>query len=236
MLTKCSASSSPVLSRSHSALELLASTSYSVARTPPARHPTVSFPSHSVSRYCDLVLRDGYSMWLLDTIDKILARMLDVGFQDFEVVWLLSAHTIAAADRVDDTIPRTPFDSTPGIFDTQFFIETQLRGQTFPGQGGVHGEVTSPLRGEMRLQSDHLLARDSRTACEWQSFTNDQEKFEETFPDVFNRLAVLGVDTNTLIDCSELIPQPPPLPANVRPHFPAGKTHADIEQAVSATP
>ena len=158
--------------------------------------------------------------------------MLDVGFQDFEVVWLLSAHTIGAADRVDDTIPRTPFDSTPGIFDTQFFIETQLRGQTFPGKPGIQGEVTSPLRGEMRLQSDHLLARDSRTACEWQSFTNDQEKFEETFPDVFNRLAVLGVDTSTLIDCSEVIPQPPPLPASSRPHFPAGKTHADIEQAV----
>ena len=160
--------------------------------------------------------------------------MLDVGFQDFEVVWLLSAHTIAAADRVDDTIPRTPFDSTPELFDTQFFIETQLRGLKFAGLNGIHGEVNSPLPGEMRLQSDHLLARDSRTACEWQSFTNDQEKFEETFPDVFNRLAVLGVDTNTLIDCSELIPQPPPLPASARPHFPAGKTHADIEQAVSA--
>ncbi|RPD57420.1 Mn peroxidase MNP5 [Lentinus tigrinus ALCF2SS1-7] len=179
---------------------------------------------------------DGLVPEPFDTIDDILARMLDVGFQDFEVVWLLSAHTIGAADRVDPTIPRTPFDSTPGIFDTQFFIETQLRGQTFPGQSGVHGEVTSPLRGEMRLQSDHLLARDSRTACEWQSFTNDQEKFEETFPDVFNRLAVLGVDTNTLIDCSEVIPQPPPLPASVRPHFPAGKTHADIEQACAETP
>ena len=176
-----------------------------------------------------------YTDWrdFTDTVDKILARMLDVGFQDFEVVWLLSAHTIAAADRVDDTIPRTPFDSTPELFDTQFFIETQLRGQTFPGVGGVQGEVTSPLRGEMRLQSDHLLARDSRTSCEWQSFTNDQGKFEETFPDVFNRLALTGVDASKLIDCSEVIPQPPPLPRTAKAHFPAGKTHNDVEQAVS---
>ncbi|TFK87404.1 class II peroxidase [Polyporus arcularius HHB13444] len=179
---------------------------------------------------------DGLVPEPFDTIDKILARLLDVGFQDFEVVWLLSAHTVAAADLVDPTIPRTPFDSTPEIFDTQFFIETQLRGQTFPGQGGVHGEVTSPLRGEMRLQSDHLLARDSRTACEWQSFTNDQEKFAETFPDVMGRLALLGVDESTLIDCSEVIPIAPPLPASSRPHFPAGKTHADIEQACAETP
>jgi hypothetical protein len=30
-------------------------------------------------------------------------------------------------------IPGTPFDSTPGIFDTQVFIEVQLRGTLFPG-------------------------------------------------------------------------------------------------------
>lgn len=52
-------------------------------------------------------------------------------------------------------IPGTPFDSTPGIFDTQFFIEVQLRGTLFPGTGGNQGEVESPLQGEMRLQSDH---------------------------------------------------------------------------------
>ncbi|RPD60617.1 peroxidase MNP1 [Lentinus tigrinus ALCF2SS1-7] len=179
---------------------------------------------------------DGLVPEPFDTVDSILARMLDVGFQDFEVVWLLSAHTVAAADRVDDTIPRTPFDSTPEIFDTQFFIETQLRGQSFPGKGGIQGEVTSPLHGEMRLQSDHLLARDSRTSCEWQSFTNDQEKFAETFPDVMGRLALLGVDQSNLIDCSEVIPIAPLLPASARPHFPAGKTNADVEQACAETP
>ena len=47
------------------------------------------------------------------------------------------------------------------------------------------------------------------------------------------KLAVLGQDVNSLVDCSEVIPAAPPLPANSRPHFPAGKTHADIEQAVS---
>ncbi|KAI0740716.1 peroxidase MNP1 [Earliella scabrosa] len=184
----------------------------------------------------DRVAPDGLVPEPFDSVDKILDRLLDVGFQDFEVVWLLSAHTIAAASKVDTTIPRTPFDSTPELFDTQFFIETQLRGQTFPGQSGVQGTVTSPLRGEMRLQSDHLIARDSRTACEWQSFTNDQGKFVETFPDVFGRLGLLGVDQSNLIDCSEVIPQPPPLPAGVRPHFPAGHSAADVEQACAETP
>ena len=65
-----------------------------------------------------------------------------------------SSHTVAAADKVDTTIPGTPFDSTPEIFDSQFFVETQLRGTLFPGTGGNQGEVESPLRGELRLQSD----------------------------------------------------------------------------------
>ncbi len=85
----------------------------------------------------------------------------------------LCSHTIAAADHVDPSIPGTPFDSTPELFDTQFFIETQLRGTLFPGTGGNQGEVESPLRGELRLQSDSELARDSRTACEWQSFVSE---------------------------------------------------------------
>ncbi|KAL0954618.1 hypothetical protein HGRIS_003576 [Hohenbuehelia grisea] len=94
-----------------------------------------------------------------DSVDTILARFDDAGFSPVEVVWLLISHTIAAADLVDPTIPGTPFDSTPGVFDTQFFVETQLKGTLFPGTGSNEGEVQSPLAGEIRLQSDHLLAR-----------------------------------------------------------------------------
>ncbi len=85
-------------------------------------------------------------------------------------------HSIAAADEVDPTIPGTPFDSTPGTFDTQIFVEVLLKGTLFPGfvlfvcisdyillcrcsTGPNQGEVESPLRGEMRLQSDFALAR-----------------------------------------------------------------------------
>ena len=69
-----------------------------------------------------------------DTVDSILARFADAGgFSPAEVVALLASHTVAAADHVDPTIPGTPFDSTPFTFDTQFFVETQLRGTSFPG-------------------------------------------------------------------------------------------------------
>ena len=53
--------------------------------------------------------------------------------------------------------------------------QTLLKGVAFPGQGNVShpGEVLSPYPGELRLQSDALLARDPRTACEWQSFVSE---------------------------------------------------------------
>lgn len=66
-------------------------------------------------------------------------------------------HTVAAQNDIDPTIPRTPFDSTPELFDGQFFIDTQLRGTSFPGESGIQGTVMSPLKGEFRLQTDHLV-------------------------------------------------------------------------------
>nr|WCB70287.1 manganese peroxidase MnP2 [Trametes hirsuta] len=170
-----------------------------------------------------------------DTVDSILERFSDAGgFSPEEVVALLVSHTIAAADHVDPNIPGTPFDSTPEIFDSQFFVETQLRGTLFPGTGGNQGEVESPLRGELRLQSDSELARDERTACEWQSFVGNQAKLQSAFKAAFRKMTLLGHAESDLVDCSELVPTPPP-PASTA-HFPAGLSNADIEQACASTP
>ena len=103
--------------------------------------------------------------------------MADAGFSSDEVIALLASHSVAAEDHVDSSIPGTPFDSTPSTFDTQFFVETQLRGTRFPGSGGNQGEVESPLAGELRLQSDHNFARDSRTSCTFQGFVSESYIF-----------------------------------------------------------
>ncbi|KAJ7628949.1 heme peroxidase, partial [Roridomyces roridus] len=83
-------------------------------------------------------------------------------------------HSIAGADDVHPDLSGLPFDSTPSVFDTQFFVETQLRGTAFPGSSGNQGELASGIAGEIRLQSDHLLARDTPTACLWQANVNNQ--------------------------------------------------------------
>ncbi|KAJ7054179.1 putative versatile peroxidase [Mycena amicta] len=169
-----------------------------------------------------------------DSITSILARFAEVNFSPEEVVALLASHTIAAADHVDPTIPGSPFDSTPGIFDTQLFIETQLRGILFPGTSGNQGEAESPLRGELRLLSDSNLARDSRTACAWQSFAANQAKMQTEFRAAMSKMAIIGHNRANMVDCSDVIPVPKAVVG--KPHLPAGKTMADIEQACSSAP
>ncbi|KAJ7463273.1 manganese peroxidase 3 [Mycena latifolia] len=164
-----------------------------------------------------------------DTITSVLERFAEVGFSPEEVVALLASHTIAAADHVDPTIPGTPFDSTPGVFDTQLFIEVQLRGTLFPGVGGNPGQVESPLEGIIRLNTDATLARDSRTACAWQSFANNQAKMQTEFRAAMAKLAVIGQNTAHMVDCSDVIPVPKPVIGKA--HLPAGATMNDIEQA-----
>ncbi|TCD62521.1 Manganese peroxidase 3 [Steccherinum ochraceum] len=170
-----------------------------------------------------------------DSPDTIFARMGDAGFSPIEVVDLLASHTVAAQDHVDGSIPGTPFDSTPSSFDSQFFVETLLTGTLFPGNGSNVGEVLSPLAGEFRLQSDFAIARDSRTACEWQSFITNHNSMVTKFEAVMAKMSVLGHDVRSLVDCSEVIPAPSKAKTTVA-HLPAGKSLADVEAACAATP
>jgi hypothetical protein len=56
---------------------------------------------------------------------------------------------------------------------------------------------------------------------------------QTAFTKAFNKLAILGHNAANLIDCSDVIPAAPPLPANAGPHLPAGQKMANIEQGVS---
>ena len=120
--------------------------------------------------------------------------------------------------------PQTPF-----TFDTQVFLEVLLKGVGFPGTDNNTGEALSPLaaEGELRLSSDGLFARDSRTACEWQAQISklqchlseipllmgekdNQQLMMTNFKNAMAHLAVIGQNTANLVDCSEVIPTPVP--------------------------
>ena len=64
--------------------------------------------------------------------------------------------------------------------------------------------------------------------------TDNQDKLTSDFQFIFTALTQLGHDPNDLIDRSEVIPAPKPFTGQAT--FPAGKTMADVEQAVSTRP
>ncbi|KIJ56377.1 class II peroxidase [Sphaerobolus stellatus SS14] len=176
-----------------------------------------------------------------DSVDTILARFDDAdGFTADQVVALLASHSVARADHVDPTLNAAPFDSTPFTFDTQFFLETLLKGTGFPGTANNTGEVESPLPltsgdevGELRLQSDFALARDARTACTWQGFVNQEQAMANAFASAMLKLSLVGVDASQLIDCSEAVPQAVPA-SGKGASYPATKSFSDVEQACNS--
>ncbi|KAJ8095912.1 hypothetical protein PM082_015133 [Marasmius tenuissimus] len=168
------------------------------------------------------------------SVDVLIERHADAGFSASDMVDLLISHTIGGQEHVNPSTPNTPFDTTPTAFDTQFFIETLLNG-TSPPFGGVQpGEAIPPLNGAFRLASDHLIARDSRTACLWQSYANDQELMRQRFRAVMSKMAILGHNRDDLVDCSEVIPEVREV--KKKPFLPAGKTMDHIEASCPDTP
>ncbi|KZV94806.1 manganese peroxidase 3 [Exidia glandulosa HHB12029] len=164
-----------------------------------------------------------------DTVPDILARMADAGFSPAELIALLASHSIAAQDKIEPAIARSPFDSTPDQFDPQVYLDVLLKGTVLPGNlGPGKGEVLSPVDGEFRLQSDAALARDPQTACTWQGFVSDQALMAKEFAKAMAKLAILGQNPAKLTDCTELIPQAKPLKRKTAV-IPAGKTRKDIE-------
>ena len=54
---------------------------------------------------------------------------------------------------------------------------------------------------------------------------------QSAFKAAMLKLSTIGQDTSKMIDCSEVLPTPKTIALN--PHFPAGLTLTDVEQAVS---
>jgi len=179
-----------------------------------------------------------------DSAESIFQRFNDAGgFTPQEVVALLASHSVARADHVDPTLAAAPFDSTPFTFDTQFFLEVLLKGTGFPGTNNNSGEVASPLPqgtgdlvGEIRLQSDQEISRDPRVACLWQSFITNQASMASQFKAAMAKLAVIGQNTRTLVDCTEALPQVVTTSFKKVATFPATKSRADVEVACNALP
>ncbi|KAF7354126.1 Peroxidase [Mycena venus] len=152
---------------------------------------------------------DGLVPQPFDSVSTILARVGDAGLSPDEMVELLASHSVGVQEDIDESIPGTPFDLTPTVFDTKFYNDTQLGPQLiFPGDGPHQGEVKSPSLGQFRLQSDVALSRDNRTAPHWLALSLSQQLMASRFAASMAKMALLGQNPGVLYDCSDVIPVP----------------------------
>jgi cytochrome c peroxidase len=167
----------------------------------------------------------------VNTTDELIAAFAVVDFSADELVALLASHTAAGVDDFTPPLKGVPFDSTPAVFDTNFFLDVLLHGTVFPiGAASIDpGVVLSAINGTIRIQSDFELARDSRTACTWQSFALNHDLMISKFGAAFFKMGNIGQKKNKLTDCSSVIPKPPVLNDIIQ--FPPGQFLADIDQS-----
>ncbi|KAH7382207.1 ligninase LG6 precursor [Pyrenochaeta sp. MPI-SDFR-AT-0127] len=123
-----------------------------------------------------------------DSVDKILAAFGAKGFSPDDVVALMGTHSVALQFNDDPSQAGKSLDSTPSVYDMNFYKETK--------------EGTAPYS----LQSDKLLANNTQTADTWSEFANDATAWNKIFTNAWNRFSVIGNDVETLQDCSSLIP------------------------------
>ncbi|KAJ7705944.1 putative versatile peroxidase [Mycena olivaceomarginata] len=142
-----------------------------------------------------------------DNVTTMLARVGDAGLTPEELIDLLASHSIASQKVIDETIPNTPFDLTPEIFDNNFYREVcPAPGLFTPGSTLHTGEVKSPFPNEFRLQSDFALARDVRTKSHWVSLSLNQLLMQSRFATAMAKMALIGQNSGILHDCSDVIP------------------------------
>jgi len=171
----------------------------------------------------------------VNTTDELIEAFAVVDFSPAELVALLTSHTVAGVDDFAPPLQGVPFDSTPAVFDTNFFIDVLLNGTLFPTDGAIPvtiepGAVASAINGTIRIQSDFELARDPRTACTWQSFALDHQLMSDSFSAAFFKMGLIGQAGNKkLIDCSSAIPAAPALKDIIE--FPPGQFVQDIDQS-----
>ncbi|KAK6210828.1 hypothetical protein LQW54_005876 [Pestalotiopsis sp. IQ-011] len=111
------------------------------------------------------------------------------------LVALLGAHTTSQQFFVDTNRAGDPQDSTPGVWDTLFYGQTQ-------------GTASTPKR-VYKFQSDVVISQHPKTQGEWQEFASagSQSHWNEDYAREYVRLSLLGVNNiNNLTECTKVLP------------------------------
>ncbi|GAB7354557.1 hypothetical protein MBLNU459_g5012t1 [Dothideomycetes sp. NU459] len=124
--------------------------------------------------------------------DTLINLFQDKTIIPHDLAALLGAHSASQQFLVNTTLSGFYLDSTPGVWDVNFYNET-LQPNALPHV--------------FRFQSDMVLAVDSRTTDEWRAFVGAQSHWNEDFAAAYVRVSMLGVNNmNNLTECTQVMP------------------------------
>ncbi|KAJ6577808.1 heme peroxidase [Mycena capillaripes] len=121
-------------------------------------------------------------------VSALLARFADMGFTTRELMALMGAHSTAKQRFVDTRRASQSMDSTVEIWDVRYYSPTAAPGT-------------------YRLNSDVNFAHNATTQQDFNRFVGKQDDWGREYAAAHEKMSLLGLDKNTLTDCTEIMPQ-----------------------------
>ncbi|PSN62739.1 heme peroxidase, partial [Corynespora cassiicola Philippines] len=127
-----------------------------------------------------------------DTPDNLIKLFNDKGFSAHDLAALVGAHASAKQRFVDPSKAGFPLDTTPGVWDVEFYNDT----------------LQNPQNPKIFvLPSDKKLSVHPSIKDEWLAFVGNQPHWNEDYAKAYIRMSLLGVNNlSDLKDCTKTLP------------------------------
>ncbi|KAF1956599.1 heme peroxidase [Byssothecium circinans] len=130
-----------------------------------------------------------------DSADNLIALFQKKGFSAHDLAALVGAHASAKQRFVDPSAAGMPLDTTPGVWDVEFYNDT------LNNQAGKNEKV-------FVLPSDKVLSTHPKIYDEWKEFVGDQPHWNEDYAKAYVRMSLLGVKNfKDLRECTRTLPR-----------------------------
>ncbi|KAF1929079.1 class II peroxidase [Didymella exigua CBS 183.55] len=139
-----------------------------------------------------------------DSADNLIALFERKGFSAHDLAALVGAHATAKQRFVDVSQAGKPLDTTPTVWDVEFYNDTL-------------NQPTMPNDKIFVLPSDKVLSVHPKVNGEWKQFVGNQQHWNEDYSKAYIRMSLTGVtNLKDLRDCTKTLPAS-------RPNFVAPK-------------
>lgn len=130
-----------------------------------------------------------------DSPDNLIALFERKGQSAHDLAALVGAHATAKQRFVDPAQAEKPLDTTPGVWDVEFYNDTL-------------NQAKKPNPNIFVLPSDASLSVHPKINDEWVRFVGDQQHWNEDYAKAYVRMSLNGVtNLKDLRDCTRTLPR-----------------------------